>query len=355
MSPAPPGRFAAILSSLSLVGVSVSPFVQAQTPPDAGSLFSEQQRLQQRLPDRMPQVERAETVRPALREPGGERILVKHIRFSGAVNLVPEAELHALVADAVGQTHDFAALEALAQRITDHLKRAGFMLARAYLPRQDVTAGDLDIAILAGRLDSKNEPVKIVPGGKLALRIDPARLKAIADSALKTQDALRDNDLQRALLLMNDLPGVTARSRLEPGSEADTTRIIVDVEQAPMLNLTTSLDNYGNRYNGDVRAVANLTADAPLGLGDRATLAVTQQRHSEQIMAGYSLPLGSDGWRLGVTASQLKSETKKEFSLLDIAAEADTQGLYLSYPLIRTRQHNLSATLTADRRRYLDT
>ena len=355
MSPAPPGRFAAILSSLSLVGVSVSPFVQAQTPPDAGSLFSEQQRLQQRLPDRMPQVERAETVRPALREPGGERILVKHIRFSGAVDLVPEAELHALVADAVGQTHDFAALEALAQRITDHLKRAGFMLARAYLPRQDVTAGDLDIAILAGRLDSKNESIKIVPGGKLALRIDPARLKAIADSALKTQDALRDNDLQRALLLMNDLPGVTARSRLEPGSEADTTRIIVDVEQAPMLNLTTSLDNYGNRYNGDVRAVANLTADAPLGLGDRATLAVTQQRHSEQIMAGYSLPLGSDGWRLGVTASQLKSETKKEFSLLDIAAEADTLGLYLSYPLIRTRQHNLSATLTADRRRYLDT
>ncbi len=330
-------------------------FANAQTPPDAGSQFSGEQRLQQRQPDRMPQIERQETVRPALRDAGGERITLKRIHFSGAVDLIPLDELQALVADALGKPHDFADIEALAQRVTDALKKSGYLLARAYLPRQDITDGDLEIAILSGKLDSKNEPVKIVPGGKLALRIDPERLKAIAANALRAGEGTRDEDLQRAMLLMNDLPGVTARARLEPGSEADTTRVLVDVEQAPILTLTLSLDNYGNRYNGEARTVATVQADDPLGIGDRAMLSVTHARYSDQYFFNYSVPLGSDGLRVGLSASQLDSRTMKEFAPLDIAAASDTFGFNLSYPLIRTRQRNLWATVAADRRRYLDT
>lgn len=332
----------------------MSGFAHAQTPPDAGSLFSEQQRLQQRLPDRMPQVDRGETVRPALREPGGDRILIRQIRFSGAVDLVPEAQLTALVADAIGQELDFAGLEALAQRVTEHLKKAGFILARAYLPRQDVTEGELEIAILAGRLDSKQEPVKIVPGGKLALRIDPERLKAIAATKLKPGAVANENELQRALLLMNDLPGVTARSRLEPGSEPDTTSVVIDVEQASMLSMTTSLDNYGSRYTGNIRAGISLQADDPLGIGDRVVLSLTHADLSDNVMLNYSLPLGSEGLRLGVSASSMESNTGKELARLGNASESTTFGFNLSYPIIRSRQQNLSVTFAADERHYLD-
>jgi hemolysin activation/secretion protein len=348
-----PGRFRHRIAPLGIALAAT--LAQAQTPPDAGSQFSGEQRLQQRLPDRIPQADRAETVRPALRDAGGERVVVRRIRFSGAADLMPAAELQAVVADALGKPHDFAGLEALAQRITDHLKKSGYLLARAYLPRQDVTDGDLEITILAGKLDSKNEPVKIVPGGKLALRINPERLKAIAAGALNAGEGARDEDLQRAMLLMNDLPGVTARARLEPGSDPDTTRVVVDVEQAPLLTLTISLDNYGNRYNGDLRAVASVQADDPLGIGDRATLSVTRARYSDQYAFNYSLPLASDGLRLGLSASQLDSRTMKEFSTLGIEAASDTLGINLSYPIIRSRQRNLWATVTADRRRYLDT
>ena len=351
-----PRSFYLFRRSIAPLGVALSAaLAQAQTPPDAGSHFSEQQRLQQRLPDRMPQIDGAERARPALRDTGGERLVIQRIRFSGAVDLVPVTELQALVANALGKPHDFAGLEALAQRLTDHLKKSGYLLARAYLPRQDVTNGDLEIALLAGKLDSKNEPIKILPGGKLALRIDPERLKAIASSALQAGVSARDEDLQRAMLLMNDLPGISARARLEPGSEADTTRVVVDVEQAPLLTLTLSLDNYGNRYNGDLRTIASIQADDPLGIGDRASLSLTQARYSTQYAFNYSLPLGSDGLRLGLSASQLDSQTMKEFSSLDIEAASDTFGITLSYPVIRTRQRNLWASLTADRRRYLDT
>jgi hemolysin activation/secretion protein len=326
----------------------------SQTPPDAGAQFSEQQQLQRRLPDRIPDMGREETVRPALRPSGGERILLKQVRFTGALHLVEEGELRALVADAIGKPHDFAALEALAQRITDALKQRGYLLARAYLPRQDVTDGDIEIAILAGRLDGRNEPVRIVPAGKLALRIDPERLKAIAGSRLKPDAVLREDDLQRALLLMNDLPGVSARSRLEPGGAPDSTRVVVDVEQAPLLALSLTLDNHGNRYTGDVRVVAHAQADDPLGIGDRLALALTHADRSDQLMLGYSLPLGGDGLRIGLSASRLQSRNGKEFASLGLESRSETLGLSLSYPFIRHRLHNLWGRLGIDRRHYLD-
>jgi hemolysin activation/secretion protein len=326
----------------------------AQTPPDAGAQFSEQQRLQKRLPDHIPSFDQGEIIRPALTDRGGTRITLQRIQFSGAVQLVPEAELLNLIKDAIGQELDFAGLEALAQRVTDYLKKQGYLLARAYLPRQDITDGQLEIAILAGKLESRNEPVKIIPGGKLALRIDPARLQAIATKQLQSGAVVHDEDLQRAMLLLNDLPGISARSRLEPGSEADTTRVVVDVEQAPMLTLTASLDNYGNRYTGDSRAVISLQADGPLGLGDRVALSVTHAELSDQAQFNFSLPVGDDGLRMGLSATHLESQTGKEFAASGIEAASDTYGLNLSYPVIRTRQRNLWLNGALDRRRYTD-
>lgn len=341
------------LGTATLAGAAIA-VAHAQIPPDAGAQFSEQQRLQRQTPDRLPRIERDETVRPALTQPGGERVAIRVITFSGALQLVPETELQALLADAIGKEHDFAGLEALAQRVTDHLKARGFLLARAYLPRQDITEGRLEIAILAGRLDS-GEAVKVVPGGKLAMRIDPARLAAIAGAQLPAGQPAHQDDLQRALLLMNDLPGVTARAHMEPGGEPDSTRVVVDAEQGPLLTYSTSLDNSGNRYTGDLRVVASVMANDPLGIGDRAVASVTAAARSTQLAVNYSLPLWHDGLRLGVSASQLESRTGKEFEPLDLAAESDTLGINLSYPVVRHRLRNLWLTLAVDRRRYLDT
>ena len=332
-----------------------------QTPPSAGTLYNEQQRLQQQqLPDRLPTIEKAETIRPTLKKDAQDStVRIKHIHFSGATHLISEDELQEIVRDALGSELNFAGLEALAQRITDELKRRGYLLARAYLPRQDITEGDLEIAILAGRLESKGEPVKIVPGGKLALRIDPKRLEAIVSAQLKPGETLHDNDLQRAVLLMNDLPGISARSRLEAGEDADSTRIVVDVEQAPMLTLTTSLDNYGNRYTGENRLVASLLADELLGIGDRVAIAATlsdgsEKAQSEQAQFNYSMPIGNDGLRFGVAASVLRSHTGKEFAALDLSSESETFGVNLSYPFIRSRNRNLWGSLAADSRKYTD-
>ena len=121
--------FKSLFAVSAAIGVSLA---QAQTPPDAGSLQREQERLQQPRPIPPSPVESLPaTERPALTPPVGARITVKHIRFGGALYLSSDDVLQTLVADAIGRELDFNGLEQLTQRVTDHLKASGWLLARS--------------------------------------------------------------------------------------------------------------------------------------------------------------------------------------------------------------------------------
>jgi hemolysin activation/secretion protein len=101
--------------------------------------------------------------------------------------------------------------------VTRRLKDEGWVLARAYLPEQDVTDGLVTIEILPGRLDTQGRAFRIEAIGARPLRIDPERLGAILTALIPAGEPIRQADLDRAILLINDLPGIDALARLEAG------------------------------------------------------------------------------------------------------------------------------------------
>src|SRR5690606_28127830 len=114
-------------------------------------------------------------------------------RFTGAEGLVDDAVLQAVVADAIGKSLTHAQLQALAQRVSAALQARGYLLARAYLPRQDLSDRVLEIAIMIGRLQSSPGRVQVL-SGDAALR---TRMAAIADAALPV-GPVRNDQLERA-------------------------------------------------------------------------------------------------------------------------------------------------------------
>lgn len=198
-----------VLTALALV-VATTPVLAA--PPDAGSLLK-QQEPQRTLPQQLPRVEEP-TKRPVMPD-SGVKVAVATIRFSGFEGLATEAELQALVAPALGKSLGFSELQALADKVTSYLKDKGWFLARAYLPQQDVSSGVIEIAIINGTLDRQ-------PGITIK---QPARIKAqvlrdLIESQVKPGQPLHTADIERAVLLMNDLPGVAVKATVEPGSKA---------------------------------------------------------------------------------------------------------------------------------------
>jgi len=320
----------------------------AVAQPDAGTLLNQEQRSQQRLPNRLPEAQSPSTP-PALKDTGGARVVVKSVRFTGALELASEPVLQALVAPSIGKELDFAELEKLARSVTSFLRSKGWMLAQAYLPKQDVTEGYIEIAVRAGRLDGSNgqgEPFVLVPGGKKPLRMDTARLKAIAAARLPAGAVVNEAELERAMLLMNDLPGISARARLEPGSEADSSRVTVDVEEGPLLTSSLGLDGYGNRDTGMVQLGFSAQLNDLSGMGDQASANATHSEGLDLVRLGYTLPAGRQGLKLGASWSGMQYQIRNGTGLAaGLKGESDTTGLTLSYPLLRSRSNNVYATL----------
>lgn len=357
MHPRPPAASAVSLSvclGALLFGIASLP---ASAQPDAGSLLRELERQQQRLPDRLPEIE-IQTVRPALKPTAGVRVVVKSVRFAGAADLATEAELQAVVAYAIGKELDFAGLEQLARAVTEFLRGRGWFLAEAYLPKQDVTDGHIEIVIRPGRLDGKTGrgmPYRIMPGGKLATRIAAERLDAIAAAQLRPGGAAHEGDMERALLLMNDLPGLSAKARLEPGAEAGSTRVLVDVEEGPLLAGNAGIDNYGNRDTGSAQLNVAAQLNDPTGSGDQASVLLTHAQGLDLARLAYVVPLGADGLKLGAVATAMDYRILRGTGqAAGLKGASQTAGLSLAYPFVRSRSRNLHGSVGYQRKALKD-
>lgn len=276
-----------------------------------------------------------EPVRPAKRSASTVRVEVKGFRITG-VRAFPEAELQKLLADSVNKTLDLEQLRELAGRITRYYREHGYLLARAYLPAQEIRGGIVEIAVLEGRL------------GKLkienhSLVSDAAVRRTLAD--IQVGKAVEAGSLERRLLLLNDLPGVEVRSTLKPGASVGTTDLDVQLLGTRRLTGYAALDDFGNRFTGDLRLGAGLNVNSPTGIGDSLSLQGIAAADLDYARLAYQMPTGAQGLMLGAAMSHLSYELGKDFAPLKAHGTAEIGTLYALYPLQRSRARNVNLQL----------
>ena len=315
----------------------------AQTRPDAGILLQEQRQPGAALPDRLPADREKEAVAPPMTDTG-TKVLVKGFRFTGNEGIATDAELEELVKDSTGKELGFADLQNIASLVTAYLReKKGYLLARAYLPKQDITEGIITIAVISGRIDGKVRINREEPA-----RIRSSLLAGIADRAVPPGSPARMEQIERAVLLMNDLPGIAARASLEPGAAPGTTRIVINAEEGPVFQGLLSGDTFGDRYTGTYRGTGQVAAYDPFGLGDQMTLSYTYAEHLNQWRAAYNLPLGSTGLTVNALYTGLTYELGKDLTDLKAKGWAETLSAGISYPLVRTRNKSIWAGAGAE-------
>ena len=334
-------RLSILSLALSSTLVSLPTFVLAAQP-DAGQILQQQQQQRQTLPDRLPALEKSKANKPAASKPATKtvaQVKVRAFHFEGNAGLASESELQALVADSVGKPLTFADLQGLAERITAYLKKKGFFLASAYLPQQDVTSGVIQFTLLSGKL----QHALTINGHNL--RLKPTQLQAIADHAIPADAALQVEDLERAMLLMNDLPGMQVRSSLAPSNTPGVAQLVLDASEGPAFSSRLSADNYGNQYTGIHRAVGNLSWQDPARVGDQLSLNWTNATDLTSGQLDYSVPIHPNGARVNLSLSRLRFRVGEEFKALDITGSAQTFAVSASYPIIRSRALNVWSSL----------
>nr|WP_320147448.1 ShlB/FhaC/HecB family hemolysin secretion/activation protein [uncultured Anaeromusa sp.] len=305
----------------------------AAAPPDAGSTLKNTQEQQRVLPPATTtgiHIEEAATQAPAA---GGETLTVHEFRFTGQ-DAIPASDLNALVADSLDKPLTLAELYQRADRISLYLRQKGYLVAKAYIPPQESSDNTVTITIVLGqyeKIDIRNHS-----------RVPTSYLEALTKPLLKNGSYVHQQELERALLLISDISGLRLKSTLAPGQEPGTSLLILECEDAPPIHGQLSTDNWGNRFTGDVRGGLNLTIDNPGSLGDSFSLGgLYTGSGMNNASFSYTLPVGSGGGKLGISYSRVHYLLGENYTNLDANGVAKTTSLFGSYPLTRSRTHNL--------------
>lgn len=245
-----------------------------------------------------------------------------------------EDELRAVIADWAGAELTLSEIYGVADLLTNFYQSRGYSLAIVTVPAQKMQAGILRLEVVEGRVG------KLVFAGNqrysadfLARQLDLVRPGAI----------LRFAELEREVLLLNELPGLVARSVLQPGEAYGTSDISFNIEETRAAALVT-FDNHGPEVVGKGRAGVDFTINNPGKFGDLLTLGYTHSQSNllRQGRIGYGLPLHPSGTRLQLSYSRAEYDVGGEFVHLGIDGRSETARLQVSQPLLKDRRTSLS-------------
>lgn len=268
-----------------------------------------------------------------------EKIPVKGFRLSGELPL-PETELLKLVQNDADKDLTLADLNNIAGRITQYLRQQGYIVAFAYIPAQDIKNGIVEIAVVPGKYGQ----VKITGSA----HISSDRIKAMLFAA-KPGSIITRQPLERALLLINDLAGVSAKATLTPGKASGTADLLIETADTAKLTGAAYADNWGNRYTGQTRYGTQITVNNFSDSGDAFSLGgLTTREGINNYNFGYSTPLGDDGAKVEVKYSRVGYTLGDTFADLDATGHATVTSYDAVYPFIRSRAFNLYGTLGYD-------
>ncbi|MEY4557773.1 MAG: hypothetical protein RLY42_949 [Pseudomonadota bacterium] len=323
------------IAVLSLILVSGGVRAQATVAPDAGSLLRDIERNQsQAIPKAIPKPE----VKKETKTPQAEaKLLVKGFKFQGNQKISSE-DLQAIFSKYINQNLTVSELQNIAAEISLIYSDRGFV-AQGQLPKQDVTDGVITIQILEAKFGGSvfDEQQK-----KALKSVQPELIQKIIGERLIVGEAININDLDRALLIADDLPGVTVQGSLMAGEKDGETLVLLQATDEPRFYGDATVDNHGSRSTGEFKKSANLTMASPFNFGDQLNLSALNTQGTDYGRLAYSVPVGFDGLRLGVNASHMQYKVvTPESQSTQPKGNSQVIGVDTQYPLIRTKSQNL--------------
>ncbi len=341
-------KFSRLSQSLGLLFVLGASTVFAQvTQPNAGSLLNAPLAPPAVQP-KFPSIEMQQQPRPALVTPGGVKVKVVSFKFSGNT-VIDSDKLAELLAGKVGQELDLAGLDEAAGIISQYYRSLGYFVARAYLPAQEVASGNLEIAVIEGRLGG----IKFTRNG--VVRLSDERAEAMMRNAAPLRAPVNEQKIERGLMLLNDLPGVDVKSTLVPGATPGTTDLVIETTEGDVASGSADADNYGNKFTGAARVGATLNASDLSGYGDQATLrAMTSGTGMTYARASYTLPVGDLGTKAGLAYSKMNYKLGGDFASLNGKGDSGVLSLFAVHPLLRSRNENAYITGSFDNKNLND-
>ncbi|MDD2897938.1 MAG: ShlB/FhaC/HecB family hemolysin secretion/activation protein [Desulfuromonadaceae bacterium] len=287
---------------------------------------------------------------------GGPKVFVKRFRLEGNT-LISDAELLSDVVLDNGKEMTLDEIKGVADSITAKYRARGYLIVNAYVPSQTIFDGAV-ISKKKGGYAIENAfgavLIKVVEGtlGAITVRdnhhYSASFIKRYLETA-RTDPSLKQETLEKALLLLNEYPSLSVRTTLSAGKEPGTTDINATATDSRPLSGTVSYDNFGVKSTGKNRLSASLNAGNAITSGDMIKLnGIIGIDRIDPLglsygRAEYIVPAGGFGTQIGAYYSNTVYRVGGNDSLavLKLNGSATVAGIYATHPLLKTFEQSL--------------
>lgn len=273
----------------------------------------------------------SETTPYSTDRPKTVKVWVKHFVIQSDV-LLANIDLDHVTHPYVHKHLTFKQLQQLIREINQAYEKRGWLVS-AYYPKQDVTEGVIQINVIQAQMGNVDVQGQFD-------RIAQDRIEKTIQAQIGNQTALSLFDLEHALSIANELPGVAVSGLLTSGQRSGQTDLVVDVKDEPVLSGRLQVDNQGNQSTGVNEASVQVNLNSPMGWGDQVTLYALSSEGLNYGSLTWSAPWGYRGRRFGISASTLG------YRVIDAefvskrgwrsTGTANTVGVNVSQPIERT-------------------
>ena len=276
--------------------------------------------------------------RPATPAAGADetRFVLAGVQFDGATvyDIAQFAPLYeSYLASEIGADE----ISKIVTAVTAKYRGDGYFLTQAVAAPQDLALGVLRIKIVEGYVARVNLPGASARNAEALMRY-AEMIKAVRPARLE--------DVERYMMLIDDLPGVSIDGSVKAiDKDKGTYELSLAVDHA-RLDGYASLDNRGTRAVGRYQALLNVNANGVFTPKDRIGLTLFTIPRSPKELAYAEINaetfIGDDGLRAYASASHSEVDAGGVYSADDLGSRSSRGILGLAYPLLRSRDHNLS-------------
>lgn len=224
-------------------------------------------------------------------------------------------------------------IESIADKITQFYRERGFILAKAYIPKQEVRDGIVTLTLLLGMLGDIAVSNNNIYGD--------TTISSVFDSMLTKP--VTSSQIEENLYLINDFPGLSVSGYFEPGHQVGDTRLNINTNSEDKYSYNLRVDNHGTVDTGEYRAFADFQVNNFLGVADLLNLSIltaTSPSNTDYWKMYYQTKLFSPRWFINVGASTNQFIVDQENASLSLNGVVSTEEASVFYKLKRSRVSN---------------
>ena len=249
--------------------------------------------------------------------------------------------LKAAAAGKIGHEISLSEVYKIAEDIEVVYRKAGYEFSRVIVPAQKTSGGVIKLAVAEGVAG------KVTFVGNLNGR--HGVMESIK-AALLASKPLRHADIERYVLLLNDIPGVEAKVTLGRSDMPNATDLTFMLEEKKV-GVSLTVDNSKPETLGTQQFVGFLSLNNAAGLYEKLSVTGATDfgfKKSRYVRGAAGILLGAEGTYGTVSANY--SDTAPETGIKNFNSTGSNMGwdLDVSHPFIRSRALNLSANLNFD-------